>query len=305
MSKLSNLSGTTVLSRRTVLRSGGLAAAGAALGAPAVSKAAASAAEPTINSSFKDFTLPKFHADDSLVKIQQKGELQLCTSNDWPYSYLDEKTNEFNGIDADILRFATKMLNIGKVSVNTVPFDGMIPGLLDGRFDIVGDSIHYTVARAKVVDFTFPIYYYSEWLVTKSDAAGKVSAIADLQGKSCGALLGTNYAEWIQQTPGVTYKGYKTWLDMAQDLQNGRLDAAVHDQPIIAATIKDHADWGLKLSDNYKPHQLKNPAGYSRYAVRQGDVQLRIGFDAALQWMEDQGEMSKILTKWGLGGYNN
>ena len=141
MSKLSNLSGTTVLSRRTVLRSGGLAAAGAALGAPAVSKAAASAAEPTINSSFKDFTLPKFHADDSLVKIQQKGELQLCTSNDWPYSYLDEKTNEFSGIDADILRFVTKMLNIGKITVNTVPFDGMIPGLLDGRFDIVGNSI--------------------------------------------------------------------------------------------------------------------------------------------------------------------
>jgi polar amino acid transport system substrate-binding protein len=284
-----------------MVASGGIMVAGAALAAPTV----AATAEPTVDASFKNFTLPKFSADDSLVKLQQKGQIQLCTSNDWPYSYLDTKTNEFSGIDADILRFATKMLGIGKIVVNTVPFDGMIPGLLDGRFDIVGDSIHYTTARAKVVDFTFPTYYYSEWLAMKDGAPGKFSSIADLQGKSCGALLGTNYAEWIQQTPGVTYRGYKTWIEMAQDLQNGRLDAAVHDQPIIAASIKDHPEWGLKLSDDYKPRQLKNPAGYSRFAVRQGDVQWRIGLSAALQWMEDQGEMNKILSKWGLGGYNN
>ncbi len=293
--------GAAKLSRRTMLRSGGLMAAGVALAAPTQ----AMAAEPTINTSFKDFTLPKFQADDSLVKIQKKGELQLCTSNDWPYSYLDDKTKKLSGIDADILRFACKMINIDKITVNTVPFDGMIPGLLDGRFDIVGDSIHYTIARAKVVDFTFPTYYYSEWLVTKAGATGKLASIADLKGKSCGALLGTNYAEWIQKTPGVDYKGYKTWPAMAQDLQNGRLDAAIHDQPIIAASIKDHPDWGLKLSPDYQPHQLKNPAGYSRWAVRQGDVQLRAGLDAALQWMEDQGEMGKILTQWGLSGYNN
>jgi polar amino acid transport system substrate-binding protein len=300
MSKITDTLTSARLSRRTMLASGGAMAAGMALGAPAI----AAAAEPALDTSFKDFTIPKFEADDSLVKLQQKGEIQLCTSNDWPYSYLDPKTNEFSGIDADILRFATKMLKIDKIVVNTVPFDGMVPGVLDGRFDIVGDSIHYTTARAKVVDFTFPTYYYSEWLASKS-GAGPYAAIADLKGKTCGALLGTNYAEWIQQTPGVIFQGYKTWIEMAQDLQNGRLDAAVHDQPIIAASIKDHPEWGLELSAGYTPRQLKNPAGYSRYIVRQGDVQMRIGFDAALQWMEDQGEMNKILSKWGLGGYNN
>ncbi|MGH7155084.1 MAG: transporter substrate-binding domain-containing protein, partial [Acetobacteraceae bacterium] len=95
-------------------------------------------------------------------RVQKKGELVLTTSNDWPYSYLDSKTGAFTGIDADIINAVTKMLMIPKISVKTVSFDGMIPGLLDGRFDIVGDSIHYTKARAKVVDFSFPTYYYSE-----------------------------------------------------------------------------------------------------------------------------------------------
>lgn len=292
------------LSRRRLLLSGGLATAGA-LAAAAAPRIAVAAAAPEIDTSFKDFTLPKFQADDSLVKVQQKGEFVVCTSNDWPYSYLAPKTNEWTGIDADIIRYVGKMLKIPKFNVQTVPFDGMIPGLLDGRFDIVGDSIHYTKSRAKVVDFCFPTYYYSEWLAVRKGNPLKARKIADLKGKSCGALLGTNYAEWVQKTPGVNYKGYKEWVPMAQDIQNGRLDAAVHDQPIIAATIKEHPDWRIELVNGYEPHQLKNPSGYSRFAFRQGDVQLRVCFDAAIQWMEDSEEMSKILSKWGLSGYNN
>ncbi|MGI8771613.1 MAG: ABC transporter substrate-binding protein [Acidobacteriaceae bacterium] len=273
--------------------------------ASGLARAALAAEQPRIDTTFKDFTLPKFACDESLVRVQKKGELVLTTSNDWPYSYLDTKTGAFTGIDADIIGSATKMLMIPKISVKTVSFDGMIPGLLDGRFDIVGDSIHYTKTRAKVVDFSFPTYYYSEWLAVKKGNPLQVKSIADLKGKTCGALLGTNYAQWIQETAGVTYKGYKDWQSMAQDIQNGRLDGAVHDQPIVAATIKDHPNWAIELVPGYQPHQLKNPAGYSRYAFRQGDVQLRTGFSAAIQWMEDSGDMGKILSKWGLGGYNN
>ncbi len=291
------------LTRRRLLLSGGLATAGVLVAA--TPRLAAAAAALDIDTSFKDFTLPKFQADDSLVKVQQKGQLIVTTSNDWPYSYLDPKTNEWTGIDADIIRYAGKMLKIPKFNVQTVPFDGMIPGLLDGRFDIVGDSIHYTKARAKVVNFCFPTYYYSEWLAVKKGNPLKAHKIEDLKGKSCGALLGTNYAEWVQKTSGVVYKGYKDWLSMAQDIQNGRLDAAVHDQPIIAATIKEHPDWQIELVSGYEPHQLKNPAGYSRYAFRQGDEQLRVAFSAAIEWMEDSNEMAKILAKWGLSGYNN
>ncbi len=291
-------------SRRHLLISGGLATAGAVAAAVAPTVARAADA-PKIDTSFKDFTLPKFDCDDSLVKVQKKGQLIVGTSNDWPYSFLDPKTGAFTGLDADIIRYAAKMLSIPDVKVETVTFDGLIPGLLDGRFDIIGDSIHYTKARAKVVDFSFPTYYYSEWLVVKKGDPLGAHQIADLKGHSCGALLGTNYAQWIQETPGVEYRGYKDWQSMAQDIQNGRLDGAVHDQPIVAATIKDHPDWQIELASGYEPHQLKNPAGYSRYAFRQGDVQLRLGFSSAIEWMEDSEEMSKILTQWGLSGYNN
>ena len=48
------------------------------------------------------------------------------------------------------------MLKIPKVDVQTATFDGLIPGTLDGRFDMVGDSIHYTKARVQDREFLLP-----------------------------------------------------------------------------------------------------------------------------------------------------
>ena len=95
---------------------------------------ARAASQPDFDTSIENFTLPVFDADDSLIKIQSRGELVICTSNDWPYSYIDTESSEFKGIEADILQLCTKILKIGKIKVETVPFDGMIPGLLDGKF---------------------------------------------------------------------------------------------------------------------------------------------------------------------------
>ena len=47
--------------------------------------------------------------------------------------------------------------------MQTVTFDGLDSrARSSGRFDMVGDSIHYTKARSKVVNFCFPTYYYGE-----------------------------------------------------------------------------------------------------------------------------------------------
>jgi len=290
------------LSRRNFL----ITANAAAVTVAASALPTQAASDPTYDARIADFTLPKFSCDDSLVKIQEKNELVLCTSNDWPYAFVDTKSGEFKGIEADIISRIAKVLNISKIKVETVPFDGMIPGLLDGRFDMIGDSIHYTLKRAKVIDFSYPTYFYADGLVVKkgSDSASAKS-LQDLSGKSCGALLGTNYAEEIQKAKSVEFRGYKTWPEMAIDIQNGRLDSALHDQPIVAASVGEHPEWNLQMVEGYVPFQRKNPAGYSVYGFRQADVQLRSGFDAAIRWLQITGEMSNILKTWGLGELNN
>lgn len=290
--------------RRGLLRAGFLGGTTALLTAGA-GKARAAVPPPVDDVNYPDFTLIRINGgDESLAKIQNKG-LVVGTSNDWPYSYIDPKTKEWTGLDGDIIRYACKMLKIDKISVQTVTFDGLIPGLLDGRFDIVGDSIHYTKNRSKVVNFCFPTYYYAEALVVPKGNPNNLHSLADLKGHTVGTMLGTNYAEWIQAVPGVIYKGYKDWQEIIPDLAFGRTEAALYDQPVVAMLMKQHPDWKIEMVADYQPHTFKNPVGYSSYAFRQGDIQWVSGISSAIQWMEYNGKVKMILTKWGLTGYNN
>jgi polar amino acid transport system substrate-binding protein len=294
------------LDRRGLFRAGAIGGAAIALTAAIGHTPAAAAEAVAVDTSFPDFSFPAINGgDDSLVKIQKKGVLTIGTSNDWPYSFLDPKTNAWSGLDAEIITFVAKMLKIPKVDPQTVTFDGLIPGTLAGRFDLVGDSIHYTRARSKVASFCFPTYYYAEGLAVPKGNPKKLSKLADMKGIRVGSLLGTNYAEWLGAIPGVDFQGYKDWQQMMPELAIGRLDAVLYDSPVVAAQMKEHPEWKVEVVEEYEPHDLKNPSAYSSYAFRPGDIQLLTGFNAALIWMEYYGEMKKILTKWGLTGYNN
>jgi polar amino acid transport system substrate-binding protein len=296
----------TSLDRRGLFRAGALGGVAVALAAAIGSKPAEAADAIAVDTSFADFSVPPINGgDDSLVKIQKKGVLTIGTSNDWPYSFLDPKTNAWSGLDAEIITFAAKMLKIPKVDVQTVTFDGLVPGTLAGRFDMVGDSIHYTKARSKVVNFCFPTYYYAEGLAVAKGNPKKLTKLTDMKGMRIGTLLGTNYAEWLQAVPGVEFQGYKDWQQMMPELALGRLDAVLYDQPVCAAQMKEHPEWKVDLVEEYEPHDFKNPSAYSTYVFRPGDIQLVTAFSSAIIWMEYNGEMKKILTKWGLTGYNN
>jgi polar amino acid transport system substrate-binding protein len=296
----------TRLDRRGMIRGGAIGGAATLLAAATGTARAAAVAPPPVNDKdFADFSLIKINSDDdSLAKIQKKG-LVVGTSNDWPYSFLDPKTNEWTGLDADFIRYACKMLNIDKITVQTVTFDGLIPGLLDGRFDIVGDSIHYTKNRSKVVNFCFPNYYYAEALVVPAGNPHNLHQLADLKGYTVGTLLGTNYAEWLQAVPGVKFQGYKDWAQIVPELAIGRTDAALYDQPVVAALMKQHPEWKIEIVQDYEPRTFKNPAGYSSYAFRQADIQWVSAMSSVFLWMEYNNKAKDILTKWGLSGYNN
>lgn len=276
----------------------GLFASAAFLAMPLASQAARA-------EEYKDFVIPAIKTDDtSLAKARQDG-LTIATGNDWPYSYIDTKTGAWEGIDADIIRFATTMIGISKIKIETVDWDGLVPGVASHRFDMIGDSINYTPDRAKVVNFSFPTYYYAETLVVKQGNPLKLHSTADLKGHTVGTLLGSNYAEYLKGVPGVTVQTYQNWQQMLPQLAIGRVDAVMYDQPVMAAMIGQHPDWKVEMVADYQPMAIKNPTNYSRYVFRQSDIALMSAFDAAIQWMEFNGKMKDILTKWNLTGYNN
>jgi polar amino acid transport system substrate-binding protein len=289
-------------SRRRFLGTGAVLTVGAAVAASPKSFGADIA---EYDAFYAGFVLNNKIEDDSLIRIQKSGVLQVGIAVDPPYAYVDQTTGNYSGIDAEIVKFIMKMLKIPKYEIQTTSFDGLIPGLLAKRYDIIGDSMHYTPTRAQVVDFSFPTYYYSEWLMVKIGSPVQHATSIETLSGPIGSQLGNDYSEWLKTVPAVTYKGYKTPEDMINDLRAGRLNGIIHDLPILAELAKDHPEYGLVLGDKYTSRKFKNPVAYSRHISRQEDVQFREGWSRGIQWMQANGEIAKILDKYGLAGYSN
>ena len=137
-------------------------------------------------------------------------------------------------------------------------WDGMIPGLKAGKFDVIMDGMSITDERKKEIDFSKP-YAVSPGAflapkdspLAKATGAGKLvnldkdpkegdAAIkgvqAALKGKTLGVQVSTTHANFASQyLKGVAdVKEYKTADDRDLDLKSGRIDASLDDYTVVA-----------------------------------------------------------------------
>ena len=92
--------------------------------------AAVSAADPTVPG-------VSFDGGDGSYKRAVADGITLGISNDPPYTFRDEATKEYDGIDVRIFREICKRLGIEKVTWEIVQFDALIPGTQAKRWDVV------------------------------------------------------------------------------------------------------------------------------------------------------------------------
>lgn len=113
------------------------------------------------------------HADDSLVKIQQKGTIVMGTSPDYaPYEFLVNKhgKNQVVGMDVEVARKIAKDLGV-KLMIKQMNFSSLLVALQSGKVDMVLAAMSPTNARRKSIDFS-NTYYKSgqDIIINKTDA---------------------------------------------------------------------------------------------------------------------------------------
>jgi polar amino acid transport system substrate-binding protein len=267
-----------------------LAAAAATAGAALLPRGAL-AAGPTITAK-----------DGSFARVKKAGTLAFGTSNDQPYAFMDEKTHEVVGIDAEMLLAMLGKLGIPKHSVKQIDFEGLIPALLAGRMDMIADAMYITEKRAKVIDFSDGWYQYGEALIVKKGNPLKLHALSDLTGHKAGSQLGTVYLDWLRAVPGVDVKSYSTMATMMQDMTIGRIDAGIIDAPVAGYALTRNPAYAaaFEMASPYTPKEI----GVIGSGFRKDEGSLREAINWALAEIKKDGTDLKILKKWGLGENN-
>jgi polar amino acid transport system substrate-binding protein len=252
-----------------------------------------------------DPTLPgvSFNGGDGSYKRAVADGITLGISNDPPYTFQDETTKDYDGIDVRIFREICKRLGIEKVKWEIVQFDALIPGTQAKRWDVVVDNLHENPKRLAVVAFTSPAYWYGSALAVQKGNPQNIHTAQNLAGHSVGTVRGSfNQGLLEKRTDLKDLKLYTSNEAEFADLIAGRVDVVMEDDIKIGQFMKNHPEAAMELATGYEvaPEEY----GYARYALRKEDVDLNHAVSRALDEIRGDGTLSKIMAEFGLTDRN-
>ena len=202
-----------------------------------------------------------------------------------------EEDGEYVGFDIDIINEIADRVGFD-IELETTNFDGIIPGLQTGTFDIAIAGITITDERGEAVDFTSP-YYKSGLRIGVPVDNTTIEGVDDLEGLAIATRLGSTSADYIDENiEGATANTYEQ-LDQAYlSVEGGGSDAVLYDAPNVEYYILTAGEDTLKTVG-----ELLEAQNYG-IAVSQGNEELVDAMNTALAEMIDDGTYAEIYSEW-------
>lgn len=217
-----------------------------------------------------------------------------------PYNYTDSDGN-LVGFEIDLGNAMCERMGVECEWV-AQDWDGIIPALLNERYDLIMAGMSITEERKERIAFsngyvTTPAYFVgaedAEW--ASAETLEEVQSMLD--GKSVGVQTATIHANFVDQYLGdaVDVRLYDTQENMELDLSSGRIDAALADfsawEPFLESDAgADFATFGPRLTGEDYP-LFGEGVGVG---LRQEDTELRERINAALAELKEDGTMKAL-----------
>ena len=234
----------------------------------------------------------------STLALAESKDLKVAidpTYEPFTYKTADGKPT---GFDVDIANALCEQIKRKCVFVEQ-PWDGMIPGLLARKYDVIISSMSITEDRLKQVDFSDKYYNTPSRVVLKKDV--KYTGPASIKGKKVGVLKASTqekYALGELKPAGVEVVSYDAQDQVYLDIKSGRLDGTVAD--ILEVTggflSKPGAEaYETKGEDLYIPKYFGGGVGV---AMRKGQAALKTDLNAAIKAIRSNGKYKSINDKY-------
>lgn len=161
-------------------------------------------------------------ADDTLT-------LRIGTEGAYPPFNYFTPNGQLAGFDIEIGKALCAKLK-ANCSFVAQDWDGIIPALQAGKYDVIIASMFITEQRKKMVNFTHPYQKSAMTFVTPKDSNLTDFSPEAMSGKVIGAQGSTTQADFLTaQYPDSDVRLYPTQDAVNLDLVSGRLDAQVGD----------------------------------------------------------------------------
>jgi lysine-arginine-ornithine-binding protein len=227
--------------------------------------------------------------------LQAAEKIRIATEGAYPpFNYVDPDGN-LKGFDVDLSKALCEVMGV-ECEIVVQDWDGMIPGLLAGKFDAIIACMGATEERKKAVSFTEPYCRLLGRFVAPKDSGLEISQ-EGLKGKRIGVQRGTTYSKFLEGVYGdiVEVKTYGSIDEHNLDLKAGRLDAVVGNEIFMSRWLASPDGADFQFASEPLRHQLLG-TGEANIAVRKEDKELKAEFDAALQQLIQNGRHKEIAA---------
>jgi polar amino acid transport system substrate-binding protein len=230
----------------------------------------------------------------TLEKILQKGELRVGFEAGYMPFEMTDKKGEFVGFDIDMAKQMAKAMGVKFVPVNTA-WDGIIPSLITGKFDIIMSGMTVTQERNLKVNFADPYIVVGQAILLSKKHEGAITSYKGLNDPKfiVTSKLGTTGEQAVKRyIPKCTYKSFETETEAVLEVINGKADAYVYDQPNCVVIMAEQGAGKLVFLD--EPFTYEPLA----WAVTKGDPDFMNWLNNFLRQVKNDGRYDQMYNKW-------
>jgi len=229
-----------------------------------------------------------------LDRIQAKKELVVGTAASMPPFNMTTKDGKIVGMEIDLANLIAGAMNV-KLTLKTIPFNGLLPALEAGQVDMVLSSMTITAARNLKFAFVGPYFVSGKSILTKGKNLEGMSEISKINHPDhvLTALKGSTsqvFAEKVfPRAKLVLVEDYDQGVAMVRE---DKAQAMVADMPICQLTAYRNRDAGMVT--------LKNPLSWEPIgiAIPANDLLLLNWLQNCLHTIEKDATLGMIVERW-------
>ena len=209
-----------------------------------------------------------------------------------PFEMLDEQKNLI-GYDIDLIREICRLANC-RPEIRSVAWEGILPGVQQGDYDVAISGITITPEREQRVDFTEPYIEVGQVILVRADET-RIQGAQDLADKTVAVQLGTTNDELatrMQRERQIReVRRYRTFDLAVAALLNRDVDAVIIDSVAGQGFIAQNPGRLKTVGERLTREQLG-------IVVREGNTELRDAFNAALRALKQDGTLDRLYRQW-------
>lgn len=220
---------------------------------------------------------------------QAQDVLRIATEGAYPPFNNVTADGELVGFDVDIAKALCAAME-RECEIVAQDWDGIIPGLVNDKYDAIIASMSITEERMQAINFTDP--YYSNYLSVIAADTSDLS-LESLGDVAIGAQRSTVGSQWAEDEYGsrADVRLYDTNPVAVSDLEAGRIAAVVMDFLPAAAVLSNTAGLGYVE----EKIDINDQIGIG---VRKGEDELTAAFNAALAGIRADGTFERISVEY-------